>query len=69
MKTFKVELRYVGVLFIEGDGVMESEFSIVFHKDGAAVASYPSYAVNSYSEVPLQRCSARRGHGAVILAD
>lgn len=54
MKTFRLELRYVGILFIEADGVMESEFSITFHKNGAALASYPSYAVNGYDEVAFQ---------------
>jgi hypothetical protein len=54
MKTFRIELRYVGLLFIEADGVMESEFSITFHKNGVALASYPSYAVNFYDEVPFR---------------
>lgn len=69
MKTYRIELRYVGIVFVEADGVMESQFSITFHRNGTAVASYPSYAVNTYEEGAMQTRSDRWGHGRLTLAD
>ncbi|RBP41445.1 hypothetical protein DES53_107277 [Roseimicrobium gellanilyticum] len=67
MKIYRIELRYVGVVFVEADGVMESEFSITFHKDGTVVASYPAYAISAYGEVPSMSVSERRGHNVPSL--
>ena len=67
MKTFRIEVRYVGLLYIEADGVMASEFTITFHKNGAVMASYPSYAVNGYDEVPARGGVGQAGRGPLSL--
>lgn len=53
MKTYRIVLSSLGVIFVDAESYSETETALIFHRGGMVFAEYPRAMVRELTEVPV----------------